>query len=250
MRPGGSCPRTSAWPARGQARHGRTRATAAASARARVPVYLPGASSRTGMPRRPIARLRPLLGAVLAALVAAPAARAQQPQRPRLVVLLAIDQLPHDALLRLEPRFTGGLARLLREGAVYRGALPGVLRVDRVASLASRDTVKDAIARRWLHMLPPDLPAELVVTFRPYVTRGDSARAQHGSPHEYDAAVPVIFWGAPFRALRPAAPARVVDLAPTLAEAPGLVPSERLDGRVLRAALRGLPGPATRRRRD
>jgi hypothetical protein len=159
-----------------------------------------------------------------------------------------------DGILLLDrTRFAG---RRLSPDTVVRDAeralraMPGVLRVDRVSSLATRDTVKDAIARRWIHMLPPDLPAELVVTFRPYVTRGDSARAQHGTPHEYDAAVPVIFWGAPFRPLRPAAAARVVDIAPTLAAALGLVPSERLDGRVLGAALRGLPRPATRRGRD
>ena len=159
-----------------------------------------------------------------------------------------------DGILLLDrARFAG---RPLSPDSVVRDAeralraLPGVLRVDRVASLASRDTVKDAIARRWIHMLPPDLPAELVVTFLPYVTRGDSARAQHGSPHEYDAAVPVIFWGAPFRPLRPTASARVVDIAPTLAAALGLIPSERLDGRVLEAALHGPPRAATRRRRD
>lgn len=128
--------------------------------------------------------------------------------------------------------------------------LPGVLRIDRVATLAQRDTVKDAIARRWIHMLPPDVPAELVVTFAPYVTRGDSARAQHGTPHDYDATVPVIFWGAPFRAVRATTMARVVDIAPTLADAIGVVPSERLDGRVLGAALRDHRGGRASVRRD
>ena len=161
-----------------------------------------------------------------------------------------------DGILLLDrSRFAGSTLSpddILRDVERAFRALPGVQRVDRVSSLASRDTVKDAIARRWLHMLPPDVPAELVVTFAPYVTRGDSARAQHGTPHDYDTSVPVLFWGAPFRAVRPAGPARVVDIAPTLAAVLALVPSERLDGRVLVTALRArVTAPAASpRRRD
>jgi arylsulfatase A-like enzyme len=47
----------------------------------------------------------------------------------------------------------------------------------------------------------------------------------------------VIFWGAPFRAVRATTTARVVDIAPTLAQALGLVPSEKVDGRVLGHAM-------------
>ena len=42
--------------------------------------------------------------------------------------------------------------------------------------------------------------------------------ATHGSPHDYDAQVPLILWGAPFQAGRRTESVRVVDLAPTLAE--------------------------------
>jgi hypothetical protein len=38
--------------------------------------------------------------------------------------------------------------------------VPGVLRVDLVRDLSRADTTKDAIARRWLHMIPSDLPVE------------------------------------------------------------------------------------------
>ena len=139
---------------------------------------------------------------------------------------------------------------IVRDAERALRTLPGVQRIDRVSSLAKRDTVKDPVARRWLHMLPPDLPAELVVTFAPWVTRGDSARAQHGTPHDYDAMVPVIFWGAPFRAMRATTRARVVDIAPTLAAAIGLVPSERLDGVVLRSAMRERQAGRAARARD
>src|SRR5690606_5686305 len=42
-------------------------------------------------------------------------------------------------------------------------SIPGVARVDRVSDLARADTTTDVVARRWLHMLPIDSPAEAVV---------------------------------------------------------------------------------------
>ena len=115
--------------------------------------------------------------------------------------------------------------------------VPGVLRVDLVRDLAKADTTKDAIARRWLHMLPPELPVEVVVTLRPY-DYWYPGIATHGTPHDYDAHVPVIFYGAPFKAGRYDEFARVVDMAPTLAAALNTTPLERLDGHVLRSAMR------------
>jgi predicted AlkP superfamily pyrophosphatase or phosphodiesterase len=117
-------------------------------------------------------------------------------------------------------------------------ALPGVARVDRVRDLARADTTTDAIARRWLHALPAELPAEVVVTSAEYAVPLGSTYAQHGSPWDYDAHVPVILYGPPFRPGKYDAFARVVDMAPTLAWVTGTRPLERLDGQVLRAALR------------
>jgi hypothetical protein len=62
--------------------------------------------------------------------------------------------------------------------------------------------------------------------------------ATHGTPHDYDAHVPVIFYGPPFKPGKYDEFARVVDMAPTLAEVTGTRPLERLDGHPLRAALR------------
>jgi arylsulfatase A-like enzyme len=49
--------------------------------------------------------------------------------------------------------------------------------------------------------------------------------------------VPIIFYGAPFRRGIRKESARVVDIAPTLAEVLGVTPAERLDGVVLRGIL-------------
>jgi hypothetical protein len=114
----------------------------------------------------------------------------------------------------------------------------GVLRVDRVATLATKDTTTDYVARRWLHMLPPDLPATAVVTLRPYWYWRGVNFATHGSPHDPDAHVPIIFYGAGIKPGRSTRRVLVVDIAPTLANILGVRPMERLDGHVIREAIR------------
>ncbi len=116
-------------------------------------------------------------------------------------------------------------------------ATAGVARVDRVSRLAA-DSARDPIARRWLHSIPAELPVELVVTLAPNSVWGDYATGIHGSPYDYDAHVPVLFWGAPFRAGRYDDFARVVDMAPTLAWVTATRVAEPVDGRVLWKALR------------
>lgn len=114
----------------------------------------------------------------------------------------------------------------------------GVLRVDRVSTLATLDTTTDTVARRWLHMLPPELPAAAVVTLRPYWYWQGVTYSTHGSPHDSDANVPIIFYGAGINPGRQARKALVVDIAPTLASILGVRPMEQLDGRVIREAIR------------
>ncbi len=119
--------------------------------------------------------------------------------------------------------------------------IPGIARVDRWRDLAAMDTVKDEVARRWLHMIAPDLAPELVVTMTPYSVSTTQTSFTHGLPYEHDSHVPVVFYGAPFQPGRYDAFTRVVDMAPTLAAVLGIQPTEKLDGRVLEAALRGAP---------
>jgi len=114
---------------------------------------------------------------------------------------------------------------------------PGVLRADRFRDLRGADTVHDAIARRWLHHFPADAPLDLVVTLEPLSAWGQSV-ASHGSPHDADSHVPLIFYGPPFRPGRYDGFVRTVDLAPTLAAALGVRPTEKLDGVVLKQALK------------
>ncbi|MEP6691935.1 MAG: alkaline phosphatase family protein [Gemmatimonadaceae bacterium] len=117
-------------------------------------------------------------------------------------------------------------------------ATPGVLRAD-LAKDVARDTM-NPIMRRWSHSLPPDAPVEAVVTLQQHSvwSAPDVMIAEHGSPYDSDAHVPIIFFGAPFKPGRYASFARVVDMAPTLAYVVGVSPTEVLDGKVLTEALR------------
>lgn len=117
--------------------------------------------------------------------------------------------------------------------------VPGVQRVDRVSTLATKDTSADYVARRWLHTLPPEMPVAAVVTLKPYWYWSTVNFATHGSPHDSDANVPIIFYGAGIKPGRNTRKALVVDIAPTLAEIVGVKPTEEhLDGRPLREAIR------------
>jgi predicted AlkP superfamily pyrophosphatase or phosphodiesterase len=116
--------------------------------------------------------------------------------------------------------------------------VPGVMYADRMRDLARRDTTTDYVARRWLHMLPPDLPVAVVVTLKPFWYWQGVNYATHGTPHDYDARVPIIFYGAGVKSGRNSQRALAVDIAPTLAMLIGVRPFEPLDGHVLRSVLR------------
>ncbi len=114
----------------------------------------------------------------------------------------------------------------------------GVLRVDQMRDLARADTVRDAIARRWLHMFSPTSNVRLIATLTPYSYWLPVTFATHGSPHDADAQVPVLFWGAGVVPGQHDDVVRVVDMAPTLAAILGVRPAEALDGRVLTKVVR------------
>jgi predicted AlkP superfamily pyrophosphatase or phosphodiesterase len=152
------------------------------------------------------------------------------------------DAVQIDGPLVIVDRTAFARARVDAEGFLARFAAmlrrqPGIGRVDRVRDLAQRDTLRDAVSRRWLHMLPADAAAEYVVTPAPGAYPAGAQIAEHGSPYDDDARVPLIFYGAGIRSGRITERALVVDAAPTLARVIGVAPFERLDGRVLVRAL-------------
>ena len=122
--------------------------------------------------------------------------------------------------------------------------VPGVAQVDMRAALPREAAAGNVYARHWLHTLPADNTTALTITLRDYYYWAPVHYATHGSPHDSDAHVPLIFYGAPFTAGKYNRFVRVVDVAPTLAAVLGVSPTEPLDGHVLRDALRAYPSKA------
>jgi predicted AlkP superfamily pyrophosphatase or phosphodiesterase len=142
-----------------------------------------------------------------------------------------------DAFLRAGRDPATVLPEAMTRFVAFARGLPGVMQANRVSDLP-RDSATNPISRRWVHMLPPDLPVAAVVTLKPEHVWGVATYAQHGTPHDYDAAVPVIFYGPMIRPGKYSRFTSVVDIAPTLARIVGVRPTEALDGRVLVEALR------------
>lgn len=117
--------------------------------------------------------------------------------------------------------------------------VPGVMRVDLFSDLARANLTKDKIARRWLHMFSPGGVTKLAVTLTPYSYWEATTYATHGMPHDSDAQVPVVIWGAGVCAGAYRDTVRTVDIAPTLATIVGVKPLEALDGVVLKKAVCG-----------
>ena len=116
---------------------------------------------------------------------------------------------------------------------------PGVARVDRLADLRKANLDRDPIARRWVHQIPEDEPADLVVTLTRYSYWNYSGVVStHGSPYDQDASVPIIFYGPWVKPGRYGSFARTVDIGVTLAAIAGVKPTEKVDGVVLRSAIK------------
>jgi len=117
--------------------------------------------------------------------------------------------------------------------------VPGVARVDRVRDVVRADFAVDPIARRWAHQVSPESGIDLVITLTRYsYWFSGYGGATHGSPHDQDAHVPIIFYGPGTRPGRHTEFARTVDIAPTLAALLGGVrPLEKIDGVVLTNAI-------------
>jgi len=133
---------------------------------------------------------------------------------------------------------------MMRSFAAVVADVPGVLRVSVIDELAANDTVNDVLSRRLVRMFEPGTEpypgskALLEVTLAPHNVIGLGDTGVHGTPHDYDARVPVAFMGPQFVPGRRAEKVNVVDIAPTLAAILGVTPLERLDGRILKEVIR------------
>ncbi|HWA56792.1 MAG TPA: alkaline phosphatase family protein [Gemmatimonadales bacterium] len=94
-------------------------------------------------------------------------------------------------------------------------------------------------AARWRRSLPRDLPWLVCAVPRPgYIWSDGPGSTTHGTSNPDDVNVPIVFMGPGIRAGRHADTVSTVDIAPTLAKLLGVKVGEKVDGRVIKGALR------------
>jgi predicted AlkP superfamily pyrophosphatase or phosphodiesterase len=95
-------------------------------------------------------------------------------------------------------------------------------------------TSDDPHARLFRNSYDPERSGDLnLVTEPTCLISLDDGGTGHGSPHDYDREVPIVFWGPGLEPGSTDAPARTVDIAPTLARILGLEIPDGLDGQPL-----------------
>jgi hypothetical protein len=140
----------------------------------------------------------------------------------------AVAGLPPEA-----PDFQDRVARALE-------ALPFVADVVTGAELERRELPQDSFIRlfrnSWFPSRPNGLLFRLGMELRwteGTLQRSEPGGTSHGTPYWYDRHVPLVFYGSSVETGASAAPARTVDLAPTLAALAGIAVPTDLDGRNL-----------------
>jgi len=99
--------------------------------------------------------------------------------------------------------------------------------------------VHDDWARRFRNSFHATRSGDVMLSYRPeYVeSYGQGRGVSYGSLYNYDARVPLCFYGPQFRTGQFEQTVQAVDLAPTLARVMGVAPPSSSTGRVLGEAL-------------
>ncbi|MBP6442752.1 MAG: alkaline phosphatase family protein [Gemmatimonadales bacterium] len=121
--------------------------------------------------------------------------------------------------------------------------LPGVRAVYTPRTLAAAPR-RDAEAMRWRRLVMPETGWLVIVAVQPgWVWGSGKTSTSHGTTNLDDLRVPILFRIPGVTAARPSETVRTIDIAPTLAAALGVRPTEAIEGIPLPAAL----GPRHRR---
>ena len=97
---------------------------------------------------------------------------------------------------------------------------PGVFVAFTKTQLASGNLPNQAITRKALNSFNLSRSGDVFIVLEPFtVASASETMTSHGTPWDYDAHVPLIFWGSAFRHGAFAEPCEPVDLAPTLSQA-------------------------------
>lgn len=116
--------------------------------------------------------------------------------------------------------------------------LPGVLDAWTPGTLGA-PLSSNVPAARWRRSLPPELQWLVAAAAKPgYIWSDSPGSTTHGTSNPDDVDVPVIFMGPGIRTGQRPDTVSTVDIAPTIARLLGIKPAEKLDGRVIKPALR------------
>jgi predicted AlkP superfamily pyrophosphatase or phosphodiesterase len=147
--------------------------------------------------------------------------------------------------LYLDPKVSQPLGDRKKLVAIVVNIVRSMPEIAAVASLEELEALPDkrfddpreeSLLYRFKYSVSPDRSGDILVAFQPLVEIGGPPRydpAQHGTAHDYDRRVPIIFWG-PWKGEQRMDPASTVDIAPTLANEFKIKPEEQLDGVPLR----------------
>lgn len=114
-------------------------------------------------------------------------------------------------------------------------AQPGVMRVLNGAGLEGKRSSADPIERAVALSHAAGRSGDVMIVPKPYWLMTNSSGTTHGTLHDYDQRVPVVFLGAPFKAGHYADAASPADIMPTFASLIGL-PLPGTDGKALDVA--------------
>ncbi|MGY8852980.1 MAG: alkaline phosphatase family protein [Pseudomonadales bacterium] len=104
--------------------------------------------------------------------------------------------------------------------------------IEKVWGIEALSTASGELAEAMKRSLVPDRLGDALVQ----MAEGcliDELGTTHGSPHNYDRDIPIVFYGAGIEPGKIPGPAYSIDIAATLAHYLGVVPDHRLDGAVL-----------------
>jgi len=118
-------------------------------------------------------------------------------------------------------------------------SVPGVRAAFTRSQLATGNLPDSPLARKASNSFNSQRSGDVFLIFDPYAVAVEGViGTTHGSPWNYDAQVPLIFWGSAFKPGTYATPSQPIDLAPTLAVALELTQPSGAQGRPLVEALK------------
>ncbi len=118
-------------------------------------------------------------------------------------------------------------------------SVPGIQAAFTHAQFAASTLPNSPLGRMAAHSFNPMRAGDILVIASPFAVPSEkTTRTTHGSPWNYDAQVPLVLWGDPFKPGIYTTPCQPIDLAPTLAALLGLTKPSDAQGRPLTESTR------------